>query len=92
MVLLFPHSHMHIIYIYFYICRYIASVNRKSLSYKLAVNHMADYSEKELHMMRGVYKNSNSPRGNLYIPFSSREDVPSSCNWWLKGTMYMNMY
>jgi hypothetical protein len=65
--------------------RYITSVNRRNLSYKLAVNHMADYSDKEFRMLRGVIKTKDSPRHNVYVP--SNKDVPSSWNWRLRGAV-----
>ena len=66
--------------------RYISSVNRQNLTFKVAVNHMADYSDKELHALRGVFKSASSPRGRIYVP--TLKDVPSLWNWWLEGTLF----
>lgn len=48
---------------------------------------MADYSDKELRALRGVFKSADSPRGQIYVP--TLKDVPSSWNWWLEGTLSM---
>lgn len=69
----------------FLFSRYIASVNRQNLTFKVAVNHLADYSDKELRALRGVFKSSSSPRGQTYVP--TLKDVPSSWDWWLQGTL-----
>ena len=39
--------------------RYIESVNRKGLSFSLAVNHLADKSDEELKVLRGKLKSSS---------------------------------
>lgn len=65
------------------------SVNRQNRNYKLAVNHMADYSEKELRRMRGVFKTPDSPRGKLYP--AHIDALPDSFNWWRTG-LYSHMF
>ena len=64
-------------------CRYINAMNRRNLTYKLAVNHMADYSVIDFRTLRGVIKNGDSPRNN--IPQTSIKSLPPSWNWWLEG-------
>ena len=76
--------HMCILQLFVCLCfRYIASFNRQNLGYKLAINHMADYSDVEFRVMRGVIKTSDSPRREVTITL--RKDLPSSWNWWLRG-------
>ena len=64
--------------------RYIHSMNRRDLSYKLKVNHMTDYSDEEISRMRGYRHTPDSPRGKPYQP--SLKDVPTFYNWRLRGT------
>ena len=40
------------------LCSFIESTNRRGLSYKVALNHMADWHDEEFKMLRGSY----SPR------------------------------
>lgn len=58
--------------------RYIESVNRKGLSYTLAVNHLADRSDEELKILRGKLKSSNKPNNGLPFDMSKykRKDLP----------------
>ena len=72
------HTHMHT-------HRYINSMNRRDLTYKLAVNHMADYSDDEMKMMRGYRHDKTSPRGLVYMPQHRIEDLPADVDWWLRG-------
>ena len=78
-------------YFFVYICvllfffRYIDSINRQNLSYKLKVNHMADLSQAERKMMRGYQTSSDSPLGELYLSKTNVADVPESFNWRLRG-------
>ncbi len=65
--------------------RLINSMNRRNLGYKLAVNHMADYSPEEMKMMRGYRTDKTSPQGDMYVPTMKLKDVPVSMNWWLRG-------
>lgn len=70
---------MHILYTF----RFINSLNRQDLSYKLAVNHMADYSVEDMKVMRGVRKTFDSPRHDITL--SLKKDVPVSWDWWSRG-------
>ena len=60
-------------------------MNRKNLSYKLKVNHMADYSDSEIKRMRGYRHTKDSPRGHVYISKLKVETVPMDYNWRIKG-------
>lgn len=64
--------------------RYIESMNRRNLTFKLKVNHMADHSDDERKRMRGYRHTKNSPKGELFV--SKASDVPTYMNWWLRGT------
>ncbi len=67
--------------------RFIQSKNRQSLTYKLAVNHLADHSEDEMKKMRG-YRNTGFNSKYLYQP--SLGALPSEVNWWLEGTVIVH--
>ena len=58
-------------------------MNRRDLTYKLAINHLADHSNAELRMMRGYRTDKTLPRGEIYQPTVT--DVPDSMDWWIKG-------
>lgn len=65
--------------------RYIDSMNRQNLPYKLKVNHMADLSDVEIKMMRGYRTSSDSPRGEMHWSKTNVADVPEFFNWRLRG-------
>lgn len=68
-----------------FIIRYIDSMNRKNLSYKLKVNHMADLSDVEMKRMRGYRTSKDSPRGEMYYSKNRMEDIPDFYNWRIRG-------
>lgn len=72
------HSRLHI---FRHNLRYIESINRKSLGYTLAVNHLADKTDDELRVIRGKAKKVAS-KSNNGQPFDmskyKRKDLPDS--------------
>jgi C1A family cysteine protease len=70
--------------------RYIDSINRKGLSYTVAVNHMADKSDEELKILRGKLKSSQNQTNNG-LPFNmnqyKRKDLPDSFDWRIYGAV-----
>lgn len=70
------HSRMHI---FRQNSRYIDSINRKGLSYTLAINHLADKTDEELRVIRGKAKRvTNKPnQGQAFdINQFKRKDLP----------------
>jgi len=71
--------------------RYIQSVNRQNLPYKLDVNHLADTTEGERRMMRGKLMTSlaDNEEGGQIFTFSSKEvaAVSESLDWREKGAV-----
>ena len=65
--------------------RYIHSINRRDLSYKLKVNHMTDYSHEEIKRMRGYRHSKDSPRGETFVGTTESKKIPSYYNWRLRG-------
>jgi len=67
-------------------CRFVNSKNRAGLSYRLAVNHLADLSDDEFKVIRGL-KHSAGYNGGL--PFDkaahNARDVPDHIDWRLYG-------
>jgi hypothetical protein len=53
-------------------------MNRKGLSYTLAVNHLADRSDEELKMITGKLKSTGKPNNGLPFDMSKykRKDLP----------------
>ncbi|XP_067316659.1 digestive cysteine proteinase 2-like [Anolis sagrei] len=68
--------------------RYIHSKNRANLSYKLAVNHLADQTMEEIAVRRGRLTNGQ-PRKGLPFPSHHYEDLtlPDSLDWRLYGAV-----
>jgi C1A family cysteine protease len=68
--------------------RYIDSINRKGLSYKLAINHFADRTEEEIKYLRGR-RYSGEYNGGL--PFDNSKfkvkDIPDSWDWRIQGAV-----
>ena len=71
--------------------RFINSRNRAALSYRLAVNHLADFDDTEMRMMRGR-KHSTGYNGGL--PFNKTaynvRDLPDQIDWRLYGIALIN--
>jgi len=67
--------------------RYIDSVNRKGLSYTLAVNHLADKSDEELKVLRGKQK-SKLGSSNNGLPFDMSKYATKS----LPGRKIINRF
>ena len=68
--------------------RYIHSKNRAALGFSLAVNHLADKSKEEIHLMNG-YRYTPGPHGGLAFDTSkySLQDLPDSMDWRLHGKL-----
>jgi len=74
--------------------RFIHSKNRAGLNFSLAVNHLADRTQSELKMMRGLKKTPGFHGGRQYqVPLKmgpgaeSRKAAPDSWDWRLKGAV-----
>ena len=65
---------------------FVNSKNRAGLSYRLAINHLADLNDAEMKMMRGR-KSSLGYNGGL--PFDKTahniRDIPDQIDWRLYG-------
>ena len=65
--------------------RYIDSNNRKALTYSLAVNHMTDFSNDELKMMRG-YRHTKGAKGGIEFTSDISVDLtPNTWDWRIRG-------
>lgn len=70
--------------------RYIHSINRANVGYKLAVNHLADYSERELKSIYGYKKVKKGRYGNGHFPYRKynyRTNFPDYINWNTSGAV-----
>ena len=68
-------------------------MNRKQLTYRLAINHFADHSPSELRRLRGrsVPKRGGKAHKNNGKAFVSKvhvRDLPAEMNWRLRGQLY----
>ncbi|XP_061452508.1 digestive cysteine proteinase 2-like [Rhineura floridana] len=68
--------------------RYIHSRNRANLSYKLAVNHLADHTTEEMAVLRGRLK-TGEPNKGWPFPTQGYNDLtlPESLDWRLYGAV-----
>jgi len=65
-------------------------MNRKKLSYTLAVNHFADHSPSELRRLRGRSKpkpgqQAHENNGKAFVSKVNVKDLPAEMNWRLRG-------
>lgn len=73
--------------------RYINSMNRKGLSYRLKVNHFADHSPSELRRLRGRKVNKKLGQKEIkstakkFVSKMKPQDIPSEMNWRLRGAV-----
>ena len=69
-------------------------MNRKNLSFKLKVNHLADHSPNELRKLRGrrtsVGYNNKKNNGKPFKKTMKVEDIPPEMNWRLRGNTLQN--
>ncbi|XP_053254615.1 digestive cysteine proteinase 2-like [Podarcis raffonei] len=68
--------------------RYVHSKNRANLSYKLAVNHLADHTPEEMAVMRGRLK-TGEPNQGWPFPAQGYDNLtlPESLDWRLYGAV-----
>jgi len=68
--------------------RYIHSMNRAGLTYKLAANHLSDQTNQEIRMLRGKLRSSGPNRG-LPFHYTSKdlESIPDNMDWRLYGAV-----
>lgn len=70
--------------------RYIHSKNRENIGFKLAVNHLADYSKAELKTMCGYRKMQPEKfNGGLPFPYGKNDfkNLPSEIDWRIEGAV-----
>ncbi|XP_075210581.1 C1 family peptidase 26-29-p [Lycorma delicatula] len=73
--------------------RFIQSKNRANLSYRLAVNHLADRTSDELKVLRGRRPSKVAYNGGSPFPYSSQflakyaKELPDDLDWRLFGAV-----
>jgi len=73
--------------------RYVHSVNRRGLSYRVAVNHLADKSSEEIKVLSGKLRSSSTPTPNNGQPFQmskytqKQRALPDSFDWRILGAV-----
>lgn len=71
--------------------RYINAINRRGLSYRLAINHLADKSDEELSILRGKLKSTSSKKPNNGLPFDmskyKNKALPDTWDWRIYGAV-----
>lgn len=72
-------------------CRFIHSVNRANLGYRLKVNHLADRLNIEMKALRGKqYTGKHENNGGSPFPYNIAEEIkniPNSVDWRLQGAV-----
>ena len=74
-----------------YLLRYIHSMNRKNLTYKLQMNRFADLRDNELKHITGLRVHLNNFRvedDEMFLPTISAQDLPDEIDWRLYGKYY----
>lgn len=74
---------------YIFVFRFIHSKNRANVGYNLAVNHLADYSERELSSMCGYRKQSVEFNGGTPFPYDKNDfkNLPTEIDWRIAGAV-----
>uniref|UniRef100_A0A1W7RAQ0 Digestive cysteine proteinase 1 n=1 Tax=Hadrurus spadix TaxID=141984 RepID=A0A1W7RAQ0_9SCOR len=67
--------------------RYINSMNRAGLSYNLAVNHFADFTEQEMWKIRGRLPSGEYNGGEAFHKEFYDLNIPDSLDWRLYGAV-----
>ena len=70
--------------------RYIESMNRKGLTYRLAVNHLADKTDEELQVITGKLRTKPNTKNNG-LPFDMSKyntKLPDSFDWRIYGARF----
>jgi len=68
--------------------RFIHSTNRKGLTYKVQVNHLADQTQEELRKLRGRKKTDGKYNGGMEFKSTVHpKEIPASMNWRLYGAV-----
>jgi C1A family cysteine protease len=83
-------EHMERKHIFKHNYRYINSINRQGLSFRVAINHLADKSDEELRVLTGKQKSVKGAQNNgLPFDMSKYENkaLPESFDWRLYGAV-----
>ncbi|CAL8102245.1 unnamed protein product [Orchesella dallaii] len=69
--------------------RFIESKNREGLTYRLAINHLADRTSDELKVLRGKLYSKGYNGGKPFPEFTQKDvdDLPESIDWRLYGAV-----
>jgi C1A family cysteine protease len=83
-------EHKERLHIFRHNLRYINSINRKGLSYRVAINHLADKSDEELRVLTGKQRSLKGTQNNGR-PFNmdkyKNKDLPESFDWRIYGAV-----
>lgn len=70
--------------------RYIHSTNRKGLSYRLAINHLADRTDEEIRVLSGKLRSEPGVQNNgrpFHMSSMKIKDLPPSFDWRIFGAV-----
>uniref|UniRef100_T1INL6 Peptidase C1A papain C-terminal domain-containing protein n=1 Tax=Strigamia maritima TaxID=126957 RepID=T1INL6_STRMM len=67
--------------------RFIHSTNRQRNGFTLAVNHLADKTDKEMRILRGKQRSNSEYNGGLPFPYHHVSHLPDSLDWRLSGAV-----
>ena len=69
--------------------RFINSINRKGLSYRVGVNHLADKSDEELKVLNGKKKSQNAVNNGLPFDITKYKNkaLPDTFDWRIHGAV-----
>ena len=73
----------------FIILRYINSKNRQGLTYRLAINHLADKTQSELRLRNGYRYSGEHPSAQVFDKTTvNAYSVPDTFDWRIHGSYY----
>lgn len=67
--------------------RYVNSMNRAGLSYYLKINHLADYTDQEMHRIRGRLPSKGYNGGKPFPKEEFSKGIPDNLDWRLYGAV-----
>lgn len=63
-------------------------MNRAGLSFSLEINHLADFTDFELHRLRGRLPSTGYNGGSAFPEHEFSDDIPENLDWRLMGNYH----
>ena len=66
-------------------------MNRAGLTFSLKINHLADFTDYELHRLRGRLPAGGYNGGSPFPEEEFSDDIPENLDWRLMGNYYISI-